>query len=187
MARFIQDQAPVLAKGRAIFKDYGCRGCHLVRGKERIMVGPPLDRMSQTGQTRLALSLGLKSKRLSSQSKNARPQIFPAASGGRGRPSLSRRETPGGPGGQIHRRRLKKCSCDSRCVSCHSVEGKGGTLAPELSKISSKMVPERLIRVIKNPHELWARFTDAHLWFFRSGNPQDGRLYAGRIYRSGAG
>ncbi|MGA3086941.1 MAG: c-type cytochrome, partial [Thermodesulfobacteriota bacterium] len=50
----------------------------------------------------------------------------------------------------------KKIFKDSRCVSCHSVEGKGGTLAPELSKISSKMVQERLIRIIKNPHELWA-------------------------------
>ena len=45
---------------------------------------------------------------------------------------------------------------DSRCVSCHSVEGKGGTLGPELGKISSKMVQERLIRIIKNPHEIWA-------------------------------
>ncbi len=34
-------------QGRSIFKDYGCRGCHLVKGKERTMVGPPLDRMSQ--------------------------------------------------------------------------------------------------------------------------------------------
>ena len=50
----------------------------------------------------------------------------------------------------------KKIFGDSRCVSCHSIEGKGGTIGPELSKISSKMVPERLMRIIKNPHELWA-------------------------------
>ncbi|MGW8303979.1 MAG: c-type cytochrome, partial [Desulfobacterales bacterium] len=46
---------------------------------------------------------------------------------------------------------------ESRCVTCHTVEGKGGDLAPELSKISSKLYPERIFRIIKNPHKLWSR------------------------------
>jgi cytochrome c551/c552 len=44
---FIRDEAPVLSKGRRMFTEYGCRGCHKVRWKERVKVGPPLKRIGE--------------------------------------------------------------------------------------------------------------------------------------------
>jgi mono/diheme cytochrome c family protein len=151
----IQDQAPVLAKGRTIFKDYGCRGCHLVRGKERTIVGPPLNQMTQRVKSDWLYRWALNPKGYLPKTKMPNPKFSPqqaadvAAVLYQGGKPLE-----GKVGGSTEEG--KKLFKDSRCVSCHSVEGKGGTLGPELSKISSKMVPEHLIRIIKNPHELWA-------------------------------
>ena len=151
----IQDQAPVLAKGRSIFKDYGCRGCHLVKGKERIIVGPPLDRISQWVKSDWLYRWVLNPKGYFPKTNMPNPKFSPQQAADvaaflfqGGKPLEVKGGGPTEEG--------KKIFKDSRCVSCHSVEGKGGTLAPELSKVSSKMVPERLSRIIKNPHELWA-------------------------------
>ena len=151
----IQDQAPVLAKGRSLFKDYGCRGCHLIRGKERIMVGPPLDRMSQRVKPDWLYRWVLNPKSYLPRTKMPNPLFSPQQTADvaaflfqGANPLEAKVGKPSEEGKNIFK--------DSRCVSCHSVEGKGGTVGPELGKISSKMVQERLIRIIKNPHELWA-------------------------------
>ncbi len=43
---------------------------------------------------------------------------------------------------------------ESRCISCHAVEGKGGHLAPDLAKIASKATPAWIFNNIKNVHLL---------------------------------
>ncbi len=151
----IRDQAPVLAQGRSIFKDYGCRGCHLVKGKERTFVGPPLDRIGQWVKSDWLYRWVLNPKSYLPKTTMPNPK-FSSQQAADVSAFLFQGEKPpeGKVGGSTEEG--KKLFKDSRCVSCHSVEGKGGTLAPELSKISSKMVPERLSRIIKNPHELWA-------------------------------
>jgi sulfur oxidation c-type cytochrome SoxX len=62
-------------------------------------------------------------------------------------------------GGEIFRR--------SRCVTCHSVNGRGGTLAPELAHVGSKVTRDWLYSWIRDPHRLQPktlmprfRFTD---------------------------
>jgi mono/diheme cytochrome c family protein len=152
---FIQDQAPVLAKGRSIFQDHGCRGCHLVRGKERTIVGPPLDRMTQRVKPDWLYRWILNPKAYLPKTKMPNPQFSPQQAADvaavlfqGGKPPEVKLGQPTAEG--------KKTFLDSRCVSCHSLEGKGGLLGPELSKLSAKVVPDRLIRIIKNPHELWA-------------------------------
>ncbi len=153
---FIRDQAPVLAKGRIIFQDHGCRGCHLVRGKERTMSGPPLDKMSQRVKSDWLYRWVLNPKKYLPRTKMPNPKFSPEQAA-----DVAALLFQGGKplnvelGGSSEDQEGKKMFGDSRCVSCHSVEGKGGTVGPELSKISSKMVPERLVQVIKNPHELW--------------------------------
>ncbi len=52
--------------------------------------------------------------------------------------------------------RGKTTLLESRCVSCHTIEGKGGKTGPELSRVSSKAYPERLFKVIEDPHALWS-------------------------------
>lgn len=49
-------------------------------------------------------------------------------------------------GGEIFRR--------SRCVTCHAVEGRGGTLAPELTHVGAKASREWLYAWIRDPHRL---------------------------------
>jgi nitric oxide reductase subunit C len=56
----------------------------------------------------------------------------------------------------------------SRCVTCHSVDGRGGTLAPELGHVGAKASREWLYTWIRDPHRLQPdtlmprfRFTDA--------------------------
>ncbi len=41
---------------------------------------------------------------------------------------------------------------ETRCISCHSVEGKGGRLSPDLAKIGSKVRAGWLHAFLKNPH-----------------------------------
>jgi mono/diheme cytochrome c family protein len=46
----------------------------------------------------------------------------------------------------------KKLFAESRCISCHTVEGKGNGSAPELSKVASKATRGWLIAFIRDPH-----------------------------------
>ncbi len=55
----------------------------------------------------------------------------------------------------------------SRCVTCHSVDGRGGTLAPELGHVGAKVTRDWLYSWIRDPHRLQPdtlmprfRFTD---------------------------
>ena len=67
-----------------------------------------------------------------------------------------------GRGGEIFR--------ESRCVTCHSVHGRGGTLAPELEGVGAKVTRDWLYSWIRDPHRLQPdtlmprfRFTDGEV------------------------
>ena len=168
---FIQDQAPVFAKGRLTFNEDGCRGCHVVKGEERIRVGKPLDDMAKRvkpdwlyrwlrAPKAYLLRTRMPNFRLSEQEAADMAGFFFKG------PNAAGFEVKGSP------ERGKTLFLDSRCVSCHSIEGKGGNLAPELSKISSKLYPERIFLIIKNPHELWFR-SQMPIFGFSDGDIQD--------------
>jgi cytochrome c2 len=40
----------------------------------------------------------------------------------------------------------------SRCVTCHAVDGRGGTTGPELTRVASKATREAIFSFVKNPH-----------------------------------
>jgi cytochrome c2 len=44
---------------------------------------------------------------------------------------------------------------ESRCISCHSVEGKGGGTALELGRVADKIRPDWLYGFIRNPHSYY--------------------------------
>jgi len=65
-------------------------------------------------------------------------------------------------GGELFRR--------SRCVTCHSVNGRGGSLAPELAHVGAKVTRDWLNAWIRDPHRLQPdtlmprfRFTDGEV------------------------
>lgn len=152
---FIDKKAPVYSSGRLIFNDYGCRGCHKVAGKPKTYVGPPLDQMGEkvkpdwlfrwirNPKGYLPLTRMPNSKLSDQECADVAAFLLKE-----GKP-----ETAEIPGDQSQG---KATLMASRCVSCHSIEGKGGTLAPELSKVASKNYPRTLYRIIQNPHALWS-------------------------------
>ncbi len=153
---FIHTQAPVFARGRQTFNVDGCRGCHVIKGEERIRVGKPLDDMAERVKPDWLYRWIRDPKAFQPRTtmpnfRFSEQQAADAAAFLLQGPKAAAFE----PKGSVQRG--KTLFLDSRCISCHSVEGKGGDLAPELSRIASKLYPERISLIIKNPHKLWAR------------------------------
>ncbi len=148
----IGESAPVLARGKEIFYEYGCRGCHKVEGKERKKLGPPIRKIG--GKVRVDwLFRWLRNPR-GYLPKAKMPEFL-----------LSDREAadialllvPQGTSdkpvsGSVARGRL--LFNELRCVTCHAVEGKGGNIGPDLSKVGSKLRPEWLLKWLRDPQEI---------------------------------
>ena len=152
---YLQAQAPVLFRGQTMFFEYGCRGCHKVDGRARTVTGPPLDEMSKRVKSDWLYRWLMGPKDYWPQTKmpDAKFTSQEAAD-----VSAFLLQGPGpegqaisgdaGPG--------KTTLLESRCTTCHTIEGKGGKTGPELSKVASKAYPERLFKVVKDPHALWS-------------------------------
>jgi cytochrome c2 len=149
--------APDLTLGRNLIKEGRCVACHNIPGYEREEV------------PRIALDgLGLKVRRMWLQHWLENPEgwldkprmprfrfqgeelqnlvaflVSQQSSGFRQDPvALDKADSEAG----------KILFRESRCISCHSVEGKGGTVSPDLAKIGSKVRAEWLYAFLKNPH-----------------------------------
>ena len=152
--------APLLSKGRDVIEKAGCSGCHKVRLYEnQEKIGPSLDRLgSKVNRTWFLRWLsnpreydpqeGLIRSRMPkfnlSKEQILALEAFLMASVNE--TALKEPVEGGDPeaGGLLFR--------ESRCVTCHLVEGKGGYLAPELSGITSKVNKKWLYNWIKDPH-----------------------------------
>lgn len=148
----IGESAPVLARGKEIFYEYGCRGCHKVEGKERKKLGPSIRKIG--GKVRVDwLFRWLRDPR-GYLPKAKMPEFL-----------LSDQEAadialllvPQGTSdkaasGSVVRGRL--LFNELRCVTCHAVEGKGGNIGPDLSKVGSKLRPEWLLKWLRDPQEI---------------------------------
>lgn len=151
---FIQDQAPVLFRGQTIFYEYGCRGCHKVGGKARTQIGPPLDEIGKRVKTDWLFRWLKGPKAYLPLTKMPDPK-FTQQEAAEAAAFLLQGPGPEGPVISGNADLGKTTLLESRCVSCHTIEGKGGTVGPELARVSSKAYPERLFKVIKDPHTLW--------------------------------
>ncbi len=153
-------EAPILSRGRALMTRFACYACHAVRGQEGFRSeAPPL--------TTVALKTGggwlkrwLSDPKAVDQNATmpnfqlAEPDIkaithylfslHPPADLAR-RIEAARNEPPGDPANG------KKLFSESRCISCHTVEGKGNGSAPELSKIASAAGRGWLLAFLRDP------------------------------------
>lgn len=156
--------APLLSKGRDIIEKAGCAGCHKIRlFEEQEKVAPSLDGLgSKVNKTWLFRWLS-NPREYDGETELIRHRMP--------RFNLSREQildlgaflmtseekAPVEPmlegnaenGGLLFR--------ESRCVTCHRVEGKGGYLAPELSLVTTKISKAWMYNWIKDPHSFQPR------------------------------
>lgn len=149
----IGEPAPVLARGREIFYDWGCRGCHKVEGKERKKVGPRIRKIGEKVRTDW-LYRWLRNPR--GYLPRTRMPDFSFSEQEAADIALLLVPREGAPAGVVSGspERGRRLFSGTRCVTCHAVEGKGGDIGPELAKVGSKLRPEWLLKWLRNPHEV---------------------------------
>lgn len=162
-------ESPILSDGRSLFESSGCLGCHNVEGYVKVPnIGPPLNRIAVKVKPAWLMRWILNPKsylpktkmpnfRFTEDEANAvRAYLLDASDLAKGGPKL--------PDGSDRRQRITERSLDARwiqegetifrmarCISCHLVDGKGGTIAPDLVNITTKVQLDWLFDWIKNP------------------------------------
>ncbi len=159
-------EAPLLSRGRALMDRSGCFACHAVRGQESFRSpAPPLTTVSmKTGGTWLKLWLRgprtvdpnatmpnfhLTDQEIEELSHYLFNQPVPWDVANR---IQSAGEEPAGDAANG-----KKLFSESRCISCHTVEGKGNGSAPELSKVASWATRGWLLAFLRDPQSFYPR------------------------------
>ena len=154
-------EAPTLSEGRALMEKSGCFACHAARGHEDFRPdAPPLDSIAvKTGGEWLERWLSnpkaidvnatMPNFRLSRQEiVDLSHYLF-----NRPVPAALRQavETAASEPAGVSARG-KTLFAESRCITCHTVDGKGNGSAPELGKIASRASRGWLIAFIRDPH-----------------------------------
>ncbi|HJW14843.1 MAG TPA: c-type cytochrome [Thermoanaerobaculia bacterium] len=159
-------EAPILSRGRDLMDRSGCFACHAVRGHESFRSqAPPLATLSmKTGGTWLNLWLRgprkvdpnatmpnfhLSDKEIEELSHYLFNQPVPW--------ELARRIQSAGEEPAGNAANGKKLFSESRCISCHTVEGKGNGSAPELSKVASWATRGWLLAFLRDPQSFYPR------------------------------
>jgi sulfur oxidation c-type cytochrome SoxX len=147
-----------LARGRALMVDRNCVACHEVPGHDvKEVRAPRLD----------GLTKKVKPAWLRGWLKNPRAYL-PASRMGDFRLGADDAEALTAfllePHGKVELDRVDWSKADpekggevfrgSRCVTCHAVNGKGGTLGPELTHVGAKVSRDWLYTWIRDPHRL---------------------------------
>jgi sulfur oxidation c-type cytochrome SoxX len=150
--------APWLARGRAIIADRNCTACHELPGYDASEVrAPRLDGLPQKVSPAW-LRAWLKQPRayyaktrmgefrLSDHDVEALCAFLLGQPQRAALDAADWSKADAEKGGEVFRR--------SRCVTCHAVNGRGGTLGPELTHVGSKASRDWLYTWIRDPHRL---------------------------------
>ncbi|MEK6570778.1 MAG: c-type cytochrome [Bacteroidota bacterium] len=173
-------EAPTLSDGRKLFETSGCLGCHNVEGYVKVPnIGPPLNhiaiKVKPSWLTRWILNpkqylpkTKMPNFRFSEEEAHAVQAYLLEKS--QTKPTGRRMTLPAPSPDLIEKGKM--LFGYARCVSCHSLNGAGGTLAPDLAKIASKVRVDWLFNWIKNPRAYQPntkmpqyRFTDQEIAF----------------------
>lgn len=152
--------AAILSRGRQLMEKAGCFSCHLVKGHEGFRSeAPPLEAIAlKTGGE--ALKRWLKDPK--SLDPNASMPNFHLSDADvealihyvfNTTPSKTLVEKVRGAGAEKAGDPIngKKIFAEARCISCHTVEGKGNGSAPELSKVASRATQPWLLAFLRDP------------------------------------
>lgn len=158
--------APALSEGRALMERSNCFACHAARGHEDFRAdAPPLDTIAmKTGgvwmQQWLANPKQTDPNATMPNFQLTKPEIAQLSSYLFSRPvppelaraiELAGAEPAGDP------KHGKTLFAESRCITCHTVEGKGNGSAPELGKVGSRATRGWLIAFLRDPHAFYPR------------------------------
>jgi sulfur oxidation c-type cytochrome SoxX len=150
--------APLLSRGRRLIDEYSCQACHDIPGFTTAkFLGPSWDEVGQK-VTRVWLTRWLEDPhsylprphmpkfRLRPPDRVAIVEFLLKRTGMPEAGSTAVQWETADPqhGGVLFR--------ESRCITCHSVNQKGGTLGPDLGQVASKVTREWLFQWIRNPH-----------------------------------
>lgn len=154
-------EAPILSRGRQLIARAGCFACHAARGAEGYRSeAPPLDAIAgKTGGALLRRWLAdpktvdpnaampnfhLDEKEIEELSHYLFGREVPRELANR---IQSASQEPAGDSANG-----KKLFSEARCITCHTVEGKGNGSAPELSTIASRATRGWLLAFLRDPH-----------------------------------
>lgn len=153
--------AATLSLGRATLERNGCYACHAVKGHEAFRSeAPPIESVGlKTGAE--ALRRWLKDPKAVDPNATmprfqlSQPEIEELAnyvfSLAPGRALADKVQAAAAePAGDVEKG--KAIFAEARCISCHTVEGKGNGSAPELSKVASRASAGWLLAFIRDPH-----------------------------------
>jgi mono/diheme cytochrome c family protein len=183
--------APMLSRGRALLEKEGCYACHTVRGHESFRSqAPPLSTESvKTGGAWLKRWLRnpravdgnatmpdfqLADKEIDALSN----YLFSVAPPRELAPRISLAESE--PAGDAAHG--KKIFSEARCISCHTVEGKGNGSAPELSKVASAATRGWILAFLRDPQAFNPR-TRMPRYHFSDGESRDVVAYIESEFR----
>ena len=184
-------QASLLSRGRELMTRAGCYACHAVRGHEQFRSeAPPLNTFGvKTGgewvrrwlKDPVAVNpnatmpnFHLEPKEIDELShylfSRPVPRDLAAAV------EKASAEPAGDPAAG------KKIFSESRCISCHTVEGKGNGSAPELSKVGSSVTPGWLLAFLRDP-QAFDPMTRMPRYHFSETESRDLVAYLGSEFR----
>jgi mono/diheme cytochrome c family protein len=170
---YLKEQAPVVAKGREAFKELGCRGCHKVKGIERVKIGPPIKNIGEKVKKDWLYRWLKDPKGTISNAKMPNFKLTDEEAADVARFLFSRTRSAHNNKKVIGSyKRGKKFFNNSQCISCHPVRGSGANDGPDLGKISSNVHSEWLLRWLNNP-KAWRANTKMPAFGFSDQNIQD--------------
>jgi mono/diheme cytochrome c family protein len=150
--------APALSAGRRLIRDSGCVSCHEIPGFEGIAFsGPALDSLGYKVRPEWLGAWLAKPKDYLPHSKMGNFRLSPQEIDGL-RPFLlsERAQAPLDSSGidwkKADTSAGKALFGELRCVSCHMVNGRGGDMGPELTRIGDKVGRGWLFGFLKDPH-----------------------------------
>ncbi|MFI5356094.1 MAG: c-type cytochrome [Opitutales bacterium] len=150
--------APELARGERVFETNGCRGCHKLGGTGGI-IGPELDTVGArrspewlmkhfTDPSSVTPGSGMPPQKLNDADLEA-ITLFMLSQTGRDLPAYyaSMKVIPSATEG----RRLFE---QKGCIGCHSVNGQGGKIGPDLNDVSLRRSPDWIMRHFLDPQSV---------------------------------
>jgi cytochrome c2 len=152
--------APRLEEGRRLIVQSGCFSCHEIPGFEGLTFrGPALDSTGYKVLPQWLTAWLSDPKAYLPQSKMGNFRLSGAEITGLQAFLLSQRTQLPIDSTGIDWKRADTASGralfgELRCVSCHAVNGRGGTMGPELTRIGDKVRRDWLFSYLKDPHRV---------------------------------